>query len=200
MNKIGNIISDVNVNNIELYNKVSCLSEIDNNLPTLIIGLDKARENINGFSILKKRYNNIFWTFKKNERRNDYENDTKLFFNYSINCIIKDIKYKYINFTKFKSCKIKSFINYINLDKKIYYIMPNNNFIFIYDKNIKTVMGISLSLCDYAKLKRDKIIKKINNSNNLCKIDNKFIYNEMVKPFIFDKPHYILPLYEYLLS
>ena len=87
MVKIGNIISDGKSNGFgNLFNVVNDYSLIDDKLPTLIIGYEKASEIIDGYSILQKEYNNgmLRWTFSRNERRSDYIKDIDLFKEYCI--------------------------------------------------------------------------------------------------------------------
>ena len=58
MKKIGNVIvSSPNYKVEDCYNKFLALSNIDNGLPTMIIGLENAKKYIEGFSIFKREYN-----------------------------------------------------------------------------------------------------------------------------------------------
>ena len=135
MKKIGNIIvSSPNSKVDDCYNKFLSLSNVDNNLPTMIIGLKNAKQNIENFSIFKKEYRNnmLWWTFSKTEKRSDYDKDMQNFYEVCINNIINNIKYYNININELTYGKIKKVIEYIiNNNKKIYYI-DNNKFIFIY--------------------------------------------------------------------
>ncbi len=100
MKKIGNIIvSSPNSKVDDCYNKFLSLSNVDNNLPTMIIGLKNAKQNIENFSIFKKEYRNnmLWWTFSKTEKRSDYDKDMQNFYEVCINNIINNIKYYNIN-------------------------------------------------------------------------------------------------------
>ena len=144
MKKIGNVIvSSPNYKVEDCYNKFLSLSNVDNNLPTIIIGLENAKKYIEGFSIFKKEYwnNMLWWTFSKTEKRSDYDKDIQKFYEICINNIINNIKYYNININELTYSKIKKLIKYIkNNNKKIYYI-DNNKFVFIYDIE-KTVADI----------------------------------------------------------
>ena len=56
------------------------MSLLDSDLPKLIIGLELSKRHIDNFSIIEKKANdNLYWTFKKTEKRNDYEKDLNNF-------------------------------------------------------------------------------------------------------------------------
>ena len=97
---IGNIVVNAEDMKVEkCYKKCLSLTEIDNDVPTLIVGLQNAKDNIVGFNILVKTYENnkIWWTFNRNERRIDYVNDLKAFYECCIHNIIDKLEYKFIN-------------------------------------------------------------------------------------------------------
>ena len=129
MKKIGNVIvSSPNYKVEDCYNKFLSLSNVDNDLPTMIIGLENAKKYIEGFSIFKKEYwnNMLWWTFSKTEKRSDYDKDIQKFYEICINNIINNIKYYNININELTYGKIKKVIEYIiNNNKKIYYIDNN---------------------------------------------------------------------------
>ena len=98
---IGNVIvSSPNYKVDNCFNKCLSLSNIDKTLPTLIIGLQNAKKEINDFNILNKKYDNdmLWWTFSKTERRSDHDKDIIDFHNYCISNIVNNIKYYYINY------------------------------------------------------------------------------------------------------
>ena len=171
MKKIGNvIISSPNYKVEDCYNKFLTLSNVDNGLPTMIIGLENAKKYIDGFSIFKRKYwnNMLWWTFSKNEKRSDYDKDIQKFYEVCINNIINNIKYYNININELTYSKIKKLIKYIkNNNKKIYYI-DNNKFVFIYDiEKTKNIYGISLNTCAFYGISKEKILKLIvSNSKN----------------------------------
>ena len=169
--KIGNVIvSSPNYKVEDCYNKFLTLSNVDNGLPTMIIGLENAKKYIDGFSIFKREYwnNMLWWTFSKNEKRSDYDKDIQKFYEVCINNIINNIKYYNININELTYSKIKKLIKYIkNNNKKIYYI-DNNKFVFIYDiEKTKNIYGISLNTCAFYGISKEKILKLIvSNSKN----------------------------------
>lgn len=109
---IGNIIvKNLNYKVDDCYKKCLSMSEIDKNIPTLIIGLQNAKELIDGFDILKKRYNGdmLWWTFTKSERRIDYEKDLEDFYVFCIRTITNKINYRYINILDLSLSDIKKY-------------------------------------------------------------------------------------------
>ena len=180
MKKIGNIIvSSPNSKVDDCYNKFLSLSNIDNNLPTMIIGLKNAKQNIENFSIFKQEYRNnmLWWTFSKTEKRSEYHN---------------------ININELTYSKIKKLIEYIiNNHKKIYYI-DNNKFIFIYDiEKTKNIYGISLNTCAFYGISKEKILKMIANNQNNVQIKNFYKIPNNVRRIVNDEIPNELFLLEY---
>ena len=104
-NKFGYVVSDRKLDEIRGYvGLVKDVSSADPTLPILIVGLKKAKEYAGDkFSILNKQISeNVFWTFSRVERRQDYEKDILSFYKFIINNIINNIKYYYINLYKLK--------------------------------------------------------------------------------------------------
>ena len=193
MNCLGYIVSDSKIKNLKGFvEQVSDVSLADLTKPTLFVGVENARKNIEGFSILKKKYgDNIFWTYKKTEKRVDFEDDINYFYNniiYNISC---NINYYYINILKLKYNKIKKLYNILfSSDKKYIYI--SNNMIYILYKN-NDILGISLNLLEYIKIKKEKILDKLysNKNNVICtdvsqcirSIKNEIGNNRYVVPY-----------------
>ena len=201
MKKIGNIIvSSPNSKVDDCYNKFLSLSNIDNNLPTMIIGLKNAKQNIENFSIFKQEYRNkmLWWTFSKTEKRSDYDKDMQKFYEVCINNIINNIKYHNININELTYSKIKKLIEYIiNNYKKIYYI-DNNKFIFIYDiEKTKNIYGISLNTCAFYGISKEKILKMIANNQNNVQIKNFYKIPNNVRRIVNDEIPNELFLLEY---
>ena len=191
MKKIGNIIvSSPNSKVDDCYNKFLSLSNVDNNLPTMIIGLKNAKQNIENFSIFKKEYRNnmLWWTFSKTEKRSDYDKDMQNFYEVCINNIINNIKYYNININELTYSKIKKLIKYIkNNNKKIYYI-DNNKFVFIYDiEKTKNIYGISLNTCAFYGISKEKILKLIVSNSKNEQIKNFYEIPNKVRRMVNDE-------------
>ena len=201
MQKLANIVTKGRKSDFsEIYNVVSSCEGIDVNLPTLYIGLATAKKCIENFSILQKHYKeqNCWWTFSKTERRNDYLNDIEKFQEYVILDALKSVKYEYVNFIRYKRSRIANFIKYIySSTEKICFFTRESNFLFIYDTKLKTIFGLSLTLCEYCGVNKSKIITKIKSNTNNVFINGISFLNSDIKRIIGSNIHYILPLYCY---
>lgn len=204
MTYIGNILTNSNIKIGNEFKVVKTLDEVDSRLPTLIIGWQFAKQIIPSFNILNKKYIindiSIYWTFKKSERKAEYDNDIEAFKYTCYQNLLNSVNYKYIDISYFKYNNIKRFLLFIHNNKNIkyFYLTSNQQFLFIYNpannKN-NTVCGISLSLCNYLGVNVEKLINNIK-SNKL----NKFIYtptfiNDSFKQFLYSNL-YLIPFLE----
>lgn len=177
MEKLGYIVADRKPNNLKGFVEfTSDFSSVDSTKPVLVIGYKRAKEILGDkFNILDKNISkNVSWTFKKTEKRIDYDEDIDKFYKACINNIIYNIKYYYINIIKLKYNKIKKLYNIIFSNNKKY-IYINNGMLYL--KYNDCVMGISLTILQYCGINTDKILTRItNNSLNV-------VYNETT-PFV----------------
>lgn len=169
MPTLGYIVSKKKLNNIKSFIKqVDDISKADLSKPTLIVGLDSAKSfSGEGFSILNKKIGeNLFWTFKKTERRTDFEKDINNFYNYIINYNLNNIKYYYINIINLKYSSLKKLINYIFSNQKKYIFISNNGMLYILHDDI--VIGLSLEIMRYIGINTCRILDRLNaNKNNV---------------------------------
>ena len=77
MNYIGRIITKNKLESSTLFDITSSLKKVNDDIPTLIIGWNNAKTIYgDNLDILDKKISkNLYWTFSKREKRNDYEND-----------------------------------------------------------------------------------------------------------------------------
>ena len=197
MKKIGNIITKSKKNVFgDMFNVVKSFDEAIEGIPTLIIGVEEARKHINGFNILTKQYDNVWWTFAKTERRCEYEDDIISFYKYVILYGMEKIKYTYIDLINYKLNSIKKVINFLRDNtKKFIFLTRNSNFMFIYSEKYSTVFGISLELCEYLGVRKQKIFKLLKNVEYIH--DTSFITSDLRK-VIGGNTHYIPILHTYL--
>ena len=170
MEKLAYVLSDNKINGLRSY--VELINDIklyDQRKPLLIVGIDNAKRFAGDkFSILNRQISeNVFWTFKKTERRQDFENDIILFYNNIFNNIINNINYYYINLIKLKYNKIKKIYNILfNSDhnNKKYFFIKNDMLFFLLEKD--KIIGISFKLLKYCKISKKKVFLKIKNIPN----------------------------------
>lgn len=195
---IGSIITKYSRDKFPpLFNVTEDFLSVDIKYPTIIIGLDNAREYIHDFSILRKSYENdtLWWTYKKTERRYEFENDMEKFYRFCIEKYLSRTPYYYLDIARYRYNDIKRIIEWINSEtEKICFQTTESKFIFIYDTKLNIVFGLSLTLCEYCGVNRKKIISRIKkNPQNVFIYNTSFIDRE-IHNIIGNNTHYILPL------
>jgi len=124
---IANIVSVANVNVSCDFNVVKSLDLTVQGLPTLIIGWDYIKKHYPDYDIIdRKLSDNLYWTFKKTERRELHEEDIYNFVERVYKQLTKDIKYTFIDpiiFDRKTIIKLKKKIN-----KKIFCQGPKKKF------------------------------------------------------------------------
>lgn len=164
MKHIGNIVVNNQKYKVDdCFKKCLSMSEIDNTLPTLVIGLENARKNIADFSILTREYDNgmLWWTLSKMEKRTDYDTNIIDFYNYCITNIVSNISFKNIDIYNLKYSDIKKCLRFFNNNMEKYYYVDNGKYVFIYvRKNIdnrKIIYGLSLNTIAFFGIQKNKI-------------------------------------------
>lgn len=201
MKKIANIL-DENPSTVydKLFNKVTDINDLDKSLDTIIIGVETAKKYVKNFSMFNRngRNGDFSWTFAKKEKRKEHNEDI---FNFKKEVIlrkVKDIRYEYICFPCYTLTRIKKFIEYINgKDKKLCFLVKGASFIFIYSRKYRCVFGLSLSLCEYCGIDKNKIIEKIKLNPNNKIINGLSFIDDETRRIIGDNIHYMLPLFDY---
>lgn len=198
---IGNIVvENSNIRVDKCYNKCLSIDEIDKNIPTLIIGLNNAKEIIDNFSILVKSYNDgmLWWTFTKMERRSDYDIDINNFYNLCIKYILYHISFKNINVNDINYNNLRILLKYINNNNKKYYYIDENKYIFICDTDCDNKMiGISLNTCAFYGVRKKKIINLIGRNSSNIKINNFYSIPSSLKKIIGDEIPVQMVLFDY---
>ena len=181
------------------YKKCKTLEEIDKSLPTLIIGYNEAKQMINGFNILKKGYpeQNLWWTFSKMEKRADYDKDIEGYYTVLINEMTKTVKYTLCDILTLSKEEKKKLWKYLSSDRNKLVYNHFNKFLFIYDKELNEVFGLSLSTCRYLGCDTSELLAKIANIPNNKIINDFNSYPNEIKRKLQYNIHYMLPLYDY---
>lgn len=169
------------------------MEEIDDTVPTLIIGLDNAREKIDNFNILVKRYNDnmLWWTFGKTERRVDYDKDMTDFHRFCIDRIIThDYQYHFVNLVNMTYSSAKKYIEFVRNCKEKRYFIDKDKFIFIYFKengnNFRHICGFSLNTSSFLGISKEKIIKLVENNPFNRKILNFYSIPNQIRRMVND--------------
>lgn len=194
MEILGYIVSSGKINeSVGFVEVVKSYDEIkDPTKPILIIGLNEAKKFTDGFSILNKKIDeNIFWTFSKYEKRNDYEKDILSFYEYLLKSNIESINYHYFNIINAKYSSIKKIINFVKKSEDKY-IYISNDMLYIYMNNY--VIGISLAISSYCGVNKTKILSKLHsNKSNIISYNDFFVDNKLKK--IINNKKYVIPYF-----
>lgn len=198
MPAFGNIVSKTKVDaDPSLFNVTDSLEKCIPGIPTLIIGLNNAKAMILGFSILEKDYGDKHWTYSKTERRCDYEDDLTRFCTESMLDALKSkAVYKYVDFTLLGIKRAHKMLEFArNMMKKFIFLTKGASFAFIYIPEVKTVFGLSLSLCEYIGVPKGKVLKRIWNTEY---VRDTFFMEHWMRKAIGSDTHMIPVLYEIL--
>lgn len=172
---LGNIVSNNNISVSEEFNVVKTMDEIIHGLPTLIVGYDLVNKLYPDFDITNILVNgDIYWTFKKTEKRDKYEEDLLWFTSKVYKNITDNIPYIFIDPIQDKPKKINKIIKKILTIKNIITFI-NDDMVYIYGENM--IFGVDLKLLDYIGFNVDKIKLKIKNISSVF-LDNKEILIE----------------------
>jgi hypothetical protein len=157
--KVANIVSSNNINVSEEFNVVKSMDEIIHGLPTLIVGFDYVNKHYPEFNILDiELESNLYWTFKRTERRDKHSEDLSWFINKVYNDLTKDIKYIFIDPLQYNSKSLWKIIRKLYSIKELVTFI-NGDMIYIYGD--KFIFGIDLTLMSYIGYEKDKIKTKI---------------------------------------
>lgn len=196
---VANIVTKNNLNIDKYFNVVESLDEITQGLPTLIIGWDMVKAiNPNVDFIDKKLSDDVFWTFKKTERRDIFEEDLYNFIHYSYNLLIKNVNYKFIDLILLSELELKNTFKILKKSTKLIGY-KYNNMLYLYTDN--TIYGFDLKLLTYLDLDVDKTFEKIKSyclvfldHNDIlieCKDIIEMLNNEVKYiPYLYSIEHY----------
>ena len=162
--KIGNIVSTTSVSVSEDFNVVQSLDEIIQGLPTLIVGWDYVKKNYPDYDVTdRKLADNLYWTVKKTEKRDIYEEDLFYFIQNTYNGLVKDIDYYFLDPFSFNRKQLVRLLKKLNTCKSISY--HHDNMVYIYVEDY--ILGVDISLMEFIGFKYDKIIDKIKQKSSI---------------------------------
>lgn len=184
---IGNVVvSSKSYKVDDCFKKCEDISEIDASLPTIVLGLEKAKCYIADFNILVRKYNDgmLWWTFLKTERRADNEKDCEEFYRFCVDNIINKIKYKNINIINLTFHDLRVYMELMNNNNIKKYYIDNDKALFIYDICSDTVYGISLNTCSFFGIDKRKVVDFVRSNPYNIQIRNFYDIPSNVRRFI----------------
>jgi hypothetical protein len=169
---LGQILTKYkNVNTNGFVTVTDDRSALNNRIPTLIVGKENAKAIIgeeNMKYLDRKVDDKTYWTFGKDERRDDFESDISKFNDMVVDSLLKQVKYLYINVFAINYNFVKRLLTALrNKDKKTFFVY--DDILYMYYK--RYVFGISLRDTDYIGIDRKRIFRLIlsNRENILIK-------------------------------
>lgn len=158
--KIGNIVSNTDLNVGNEFNVVDSLDNIIKGIPTLIVGYSIVKEIFGDeLDFIERKIGDIFWTFTKDEQKKYHTPDFNEFINYCFNKKITDTTYIFIDPIQFSKSKIKKIINKIKSIDNIITYLNKKNILYLFGDNL--IFGIDLNLIKFIGIDDIKIKKKL---------------------------------------
>jgi len=170
---VANIVSLNSIDVSQDFNVVDSMDKIIHGLPTLIVGynlVDKAYPDFDILDICVTE--NIYWTFKKTEKRDKFTEDLDWFITKVYNDLVKDINYVFVDPIQFRPHTIIKIIRKIyNIKNIITYI--NDDMVYIYGE--KLIFGVDLRLLRFIGVDTDKLINKLKEKSADFLIDKEIL-------------------------
>lgn len=156
---IANIVSKNSINVSQDFNVVESMDKIIHGLPTLIVGVDLTESLYPDFDILDRCIEeNMYWTFKKTEKRDNFNQDLDWFITKVYTDLIKKINYVFIDLIQYrKQTLIKIVRKIYSLENIVTFI--HNEMLYLYSDNI--IFGLDLKLAKYMGMNVVKLKDKI---------------------------------------
>lgn len=157
--KIANIVSHQKVNVSQEFNVVESMDSIIHGLPTLILGFDYVNKHYPEFDVMDRKLSeNLYWTVKRTEKRDKYEEDLSWFVTKVLTDLISEVSYIFVDPIQYNSRTIRKVIRkFHSMENKITY--QNGQMLYIYAEKI--IFGVDLKLLKYIGLDYKKIKEKI---------------------------------------
>jgi hypothetical protein len=171
--KIANILSTTKIEAPEDFNIVKSSSDLIDGLPTLIVGYDYVNKHYQDFDITNiKLEPNLYWTFKKTEKRDKFDEDLRWFIRKVYEDLTDKLIYLFVDPIQHKPKTLRKIVKKIlSLNDVITY--QHNEMFYVYSDNL--IFGIDLKLLKYLGFNTDKIKEKIKSISNVFLIDDEIL-------------------------
>lgn len=171
--KIANIVSNQKVNISQEFNVVDSMDDVIHGLPTLILGFDYVNKHYPDFDVMSRKLgDNLYWTVKRTEKRDKYEEDLSWFVTKVLTDLISEISYVFVDPIQYNSRTIRKVIRkFHSMQNKITY--QNGQMLYIYDEKI--IFGVDLKLLKYIGLDYNKIKEKIIRKSKVFLTNDKIL-------------------------
>lgn len=189
--KLGNIVSKDEIKVSSIFNLVKNIEDIDTSLPTLIVGFDYVDKHYPDFNILEFELKpNFYWTFKRTEKRDKFEEDLNLFTKKVYSNVIKDISYIYIDFILYKPKKLIKITRKILSEENLITIKYKGS---VFIASNKLIFGIDLSTLNFVGFDVDKVLNKIKSKSSVFLDDDSIFIEYKNEIRLLDEKVFYLP-------
>lgn len=192
--KLANIVSTQNVDAPEEFNVVKTIGLVIDGLPTLIVGYDYVNKHYPAFDITNiSLAENLYWTFKRTEKRDKYEEDLRWFIHKVYEDQTNQLMYVFVDPIQYSSKTLIKIVRKIySLKKPIGFL--NGDMVYIYAD--KLIFGVDLKLLKYIGFDIDKIKDKLKRFCSVFLDDDQIIIEYKKNVMLLDnKIRYIPYLY-----
>jgi hypothetical protein len=191
---LANIISNTELKLSDDFKVVNSIDNIVEGLPTLIIGFENVKKYYPDFDITTNKVNDkVYWTFKKNEKRDKYEEDLNWFIKKVYADLVNELSYVFVDPIQYRGKTLIKIIRKIYKSKHIV-SYEDDNMIYIYADKI--IFGLDLKLFKFMNLDIDKIKSRIKSMSTVFLVKNEILieYKNIIS-FFGNKFRYLPYLY-----
>lgn len=192
--KIANIVSTNKISVSDEFNVVSSLDKIIQGLPTLIVGIDTVIKKYPNFNILDICIEpDLYWTFKRTEKRDKFQDDLEWFIRKVYATLTKDIIYIFVDPIQHRP------ITLIKIVRKIFSLKNVTTYVhgeMVYVYGEKLIFGIDFKLLRYMEMDINKIKNRLKSISSVFLDDvNVFIEYKKNVETLGNKVRYLPFLY-----
>jgi hypothetical protein len=171
--KLANIVTTNKIDVPEDFNVVNSEKDIISGLPTLLVGYDYVSKNYPDFDITNPEIKtNLYWSFKRNEKRDNYEETLSWFIHKTYEDLTKDLVYVFVDPIQYRPRTLAKIVRKIySLKEPITY--RHKTMVYIYSE--KFIFGIDLKLLNFIGFDARKILSKIKKLSHVFLCENEII-------------------------
>jgi hypothetical protein len=191
---LANIVSDTKINVSQDFKVVDSLNDILEGLPTLIVGYERVNKLYPDFDITTNKIDDkTYWTFKKNEKRDKYEEDLRWFIKKVYSDLINNLSYVFVDPLQYRNKTLIKIIKKILSSNNIISYL-HDEMVYIYTDNI--IFGVDLKLFKFLGFNIDKIKNKIKSISTVFLVKDEILieYKNIIS-FFDNKIRYLPYLY-----
>jgi len=171
--KIANIVSKSNINVSEEINVVDSIDKIINGIPTLIVGFDYVESLYPNFNVLNREVvTSVYWTTKKSEKRDKYEEDLDWFIRHVYDDLFSKVTYVFIDPIVYSQKNLRKIIKKIYLTKNLVTFHYND---MLYMHCDEIIFGLDLKLLKFVGLNEDRVKNKIKEKSSVFLRDKEIL-------------------------